>query len=66
MCLCKKGGVVMKWLSLVQTILLAILCILMVNFKTITTAGMIVFEIFLVAVFVISIIMFVRLKKNKK
>ena len=57
----------MKWLNLVQTILLAIVCILLLNFKTITTAGMIVFEIFTIAAFVISIVMFViHIKKNKK
>lgn len=57
----------MKWLNLAQTILLAIVCILLLNFKTITTAGMIVFEIFTIATFVISIVMFViHIKKNKK
>lgn len=57
----------MKWLNLAQTILLAIVCILLLNFKTITTAGMIVFEIFTTAAFVISIVMFViHIKKNKK
>jgi len=57
----------MKWLNLAQTILLAIVCILLLNFKTITTAGMIVFEIFTIAAFVISIVMFViHIKKNKK
>ena len=57
----------MKWLNLAQTILLAIVCILLLNFKTITTAGMIVFEIFTIAALVISIVMFViHIKKNKK
>lgn len=57
----------MKWLNLAQTILLAIVCILLANFKTITTAGLIVFEIFVIASFVISIVMFVmHIKKNKK
>lgn len=57
----------MKWLNLAQTILLAIVCILLLNFKTITTAGMIVFEIFTIAAFVISIVMFViHIKKNEK
>ena len=57
----------MKWLNLAQTILLAIVCILLLNFKTITIAGMIVFEIFTIAAFVISIVMFViHIKKNKK
>jgi len=57
----------MKWLNLAQTILLAIVCILLLNFKTITTAGMIVFEIFTIAAFVLSIVMFViHIKKNKK
>lgn len=57
----------MKWLNLAQAILLAIVCILLANFKTITTAGMIVFEIFIVASLVLSIVMFViHIKKNKK
>ena len=57
----------MKWLNLAPTILLAIVCILLLTFKTITTAGMIVFEIFTIAAFVISIVMFViHIKKNKK
>lgn len=57
----------MKWLNLAQTILLGIVCVLLANFKTITTAGLIVFEIFVIASFVISIVMFVmHIKKNKK
>ena len=57
----------LKWLNLVQTILLAIVGILLANFQTITQAGMIVFEIFVILALAISIIMFViQVKKSKK
>ena len=57
----------LKWLNLAQTILLAIVGILLANFQTITQAGMIVFEIFVILALVISIIMFViQVKKSKK
>ena len=56
-----------KWLNLAQTILLVIVGILLANFKTITEAGMIVFEIFVILSLVLSIIMLVmHFKKNKK
>ncbi len=56
-----------KWLNLAQTILLVIVGILLVNFKTITEAGMIVFEIFVILSLVLSIVMLVmHFKKNKK
>lgn len=56
-----------KWLNLAQTILLVIVGILLANFKTITEAGMIVFEIFVILSLVLSIVMFVmQVKKNKK
>lgn len=57
----------LKWLNLAQTILLAIVGILLANFQTITQAGMIVFEIFVILSLAISIIMFViQVKKSKK
>ncbi len=57
----------LKWLNLAQTILLAIVGILLANFKTITEAGMIVFEIFVILSLVLSIVMLVmHFKKNKK
>jgi len=57
----------LKWLNLAQTILLAIVGILLANFQTITQAGMIVFEIFVILALAISIIMFViQVKKSKK
>ncbi len=57
----------LKWLNLAQTILLAIVGILLANFQTITQAGMIVFEIFVIISLAISIIMFViQVKKSKK
>lgn len=57
----------MKWLNLAQTILLAIVGILLANFQTITQAGMIVFEIFVILSLAISIVMFViQVKKSKK
>lgn len=56
-----------KWLNLAQTILLVIVGILLTNFKTITEAGMIVFEIFVILSLVLSIVMLVmHFKKNKK
>lgn len=56
-----------KWLNLAQTILLVIVGILLANFKTITEAGMIVFEIFVILSLVLSIVMLVmHFKKNKK
>lgn len=56
-----------KWLNLAQTILLAIVGILLANFQTITQAGMIVFEIFVILSLAISIVMLVmHFKKNKK
>lgn len=56
-----------KWLNLAQTILLVIVGILLANFKTITEAGMIVFEIFVILSLVLSIVMFIlQVKKNKK
>lgn len=56
-----------KWLNLAQTILLIIVGILLANFKTITEAGMIVFEIFVILSLVLSIVMLVmHFKKNKK
>lgn len=56
-----------KWLNLAQTILLVIVGILLANFKTITEAGMIVFEIFIILSLVLSIVMLVmHFKKNKK
>lgn len=57
----------LKWLNLAQTILLVIVGILLANFKTITEAGMIVFEIFVILSLVLSIVMLVmHFKKNKK
>ncbi len=57
----------LKWLNLAQTILLAIVGILLANFQTITQAGMIVFEIFVILSLAISIVMFViQVKKSKK
>lgn len=57
----------LKWLNLAQTILLAIVGILLANFQTITQAGMIVFEIFVILALAISIVMFViQIKKSKK
>jgi len=57
----------LKWLNLAQTILLAIVGILLANFQTITQAGMIVFEIFVILALAISIVMFViQVKKSKK
>lgn len=57
----------LKWLNLAQTILLAIVGILLANFQTITQAGMIVFEIFLILSLAISIVMFIiQVKKSKK
>ena len=65
-----KGEKIMKWikwLNLAQTILLVIVGILLANFKTITEAGMIVFEIFVILSLVLSIVMLVmHFKKNKK
>lgn len=65
-----KGEKIMKWikwLNLAQTILLIIVGILLANFKTITEAGMIVFEIFVILSLVLSIVMLVmHFKKNKK
>ncbi len=65
-----KGEKIMKWikwLNLAQTILLVIVGILLANFKTITEAGMIVFEIFIILSLVLSIVMLVmHFKKNKK
>ena len=56
-----------KWLNLAQTILLVIVGILLANFKTITEAGMMVFEIFVILSLVLSIVMLVmHFKKNKK
>ena len=56
-----------KWLNLAQTILLVIVGILLANFKTITEAGMIVFEIFVILSLVLSIVMLVmHFKKNTK
>ena len=67
-----------KWLNLAQTILLVIVGILLANFKTITEAGMIVFEIFVILSLVLSIIFVIlslvlsivmlvmHFKKNKK
>ena len=56
-----------KWLNLAQTILLVIVGILLANFKTITEAGMIVFEIFVILSLVLSIVMLVmHFRKNKK
>lgn len=56
-----------KWLNLAQIILLVIVGILLANFKTITEAGMIVFEIFVILSLVLSIVMLVmHFKKNKK
>ena len=56
-----------KWLNLAQTILLAIVGILLANFQTITQAGIIVFEIFVILALAISIVMLVMyFKKNKK
>ena len=56
-----------KWLNLAQTILLVIVGILLANFKTITEAGMIVFEIFVILSLILSIVMLVmHFKKNKK
>lgn len=56
-----------KWLNLAQTILLVIVGILLANFKTITEAGMIVFEIFVILSLVLSITMFIlQVKKNRK
>ena len=56
-----------KWFNLAQTILLVIVGILLANFKTITEAGMIVFEIFVILSLVLSIVMLVmHFKKNKK
>lgn len=57
----------LKWLNLAQTILLANVGILLANFQTITQAGMIVFEIFVILSLAISIVMFViQVKKSKK
>ncbi len=57
----------LKWLNLAQTILLAIVGILLANFQTITQAGMIVFEILVILSLAISIVMFViQVKKSKK
>lgn len=57
----------LKWLNLAQTILLAIIGILLANFQTITQAGMIVFEIFVMLSLAISIVMFIiQVKKSKK
>lgn len=57
----------LKWLNLAQTILLAIVGILLANFQTITQAGMIVFEIFVILSLAMSIVMFViQVKKSKK
>ena len=65
-----KGEKIMKWikwLNLAQTILLVIVGILLANFKTITEAGMIVFEIFVILSLILSIVMLVmHFKKNKK
>ena len=65
-----KGEKIMKWikwLNLAQIILLVIVGILLANFKTITEAGMIVFEIFVILSLVLSIVMLVmHFKKNKK
>ena len=65
-----KGEKIMKWikwLNLAQTILLVIVGILLANFKTITEAGMIVFEIFVILSLVLSIVMLVmHFKKNEE
>ena len=56
-----------KWLNLAQTILLVIVGILLANFKTITEAGMIVFEIFVILSLVLSMVMLVmKFRKSKK
>lgn len=59
-----------KWLNLAQTILLVIAGILLANFQTITEAGLIVFEIFVIISIVLSIVMlimhFIKDKKQKK
>ena len=58
---------IVKWLNLVQTIMLGMICILLANFSTITTAGLIVFEVFVLASFILSIVMLViHIKKGKQ
>lgn len=58
---------IVKWLSLVQTIMLGYVCIMLANFQTITTLGMIMFEIFILISFILAIVMLViAIKKNKK
>ena len=57
----------MKWFNLVQMIMLFYVIVLLINFKTITQAGEIVFEIFILLSFAISVIMFiVSVKRSKK
>ena len=57
----------MKWFNLVQMIMLFYVIVLLINFKTITQAGEMVFEIFILLSFAISVIMFiVSVKRSKK
>ena len=49
----------MKWFNLVQMIMLFYVIVLLINFKTITQAGEMVFEIFILLSFAISVIMFI-------
>ena len=56
----------MKWFSLVQMIMLFYVLVLLINFKTITQAGEIVFETFILLSFVISVIMFIVMFKRSK
>lgn len=56
----------MKWFSLVQMIMLFYVLVLLINFKTITQAGEIVFETFILLSFIISVIMFIVMFKRSK
>ena len=57
----------MKWFNLVQMIMFFYVIVLLINFKTITQAGEMVFEIFILLSFAISVIMFiVSVKRSKK
>ena len=61
----------MKWIMLTQSLLLLIVGILLLNFRTITKAGAIVFEVCIIISTILAITMFIlqvkkELKEKKK